>query len=484
MTIDPKHLLAIILLVGGFSLALLVTLVWRRAKDVALFVLVFGSVLVEKVNVTFLGVEWYRGTSRGIEISALDFAPLCLLLAPLLVPKLWSFRWYWPASLGTLLAFALYGVGSVLSSTPQLYGTWEIVKMVRGLLVFVAAALIIRSRRELAIVVLALCCTACLESGIAFGQRLLHGIFRAPGTFDHENTLSTYLCTIAPVLVAASMSNWSKALRWFAGVSWLMAAGAEVLTLSRLGVPVFAVVSAGTALACTSWRLTRRKLAVMAVVTVVVSGFLEMSWDGLKARYEQGNIRAELTGRHGVETRGEYWRLAWRMAREHPAGVGLNNWSYYVSKSYGHDLGYAYRDYDEFDSAPATWEMYFAPAADSLPALALGELGFVGAVLLLAMWLRWFQMGAGFLTSRLDEDPLRRVAIGLFFGAVGIFFQSATEWTYKQTAVMFTFHVLMGALASLYSLRRAAAPAGKKASPAPESAFEILPERVAPAAHG
>lgn len=457
MNIETKHILALIILVGFGSAGFFSTLIWQRMRDIALFAFVFCAVLLERMDVTFLGQYWYRGTSRGIEVSAVDVVPICLLVATLLLPRYRQGRFFWPASLGLMLVYFAYCCVSVANARPQIYGIWELTKIVRGIIVFVAAAMFIRSRRELAIVVLALCCVAWLEAGNALEQRFFKGAFRPPGTLDHENTLSTYLCMVGPVLVAAVMSDWSKKLRWFAAVSCLFAAGAELLTLSRMGIPVFALVVTGTAIMCTSWKITRQKIAIVAACGVCAAGLLYVSWDGIKARYLQSNIKAELTDTHAIETRGVYWRLAFLILEDHPFGVGLNNWSYYIGKQYGAELGYNYTDYDDIKWTPDkddAREIFLAPAADTLPALMLGELGIAGLAVFSLLWLRWFQMGASFLRRRLDADPMHRLGIGILFGTLGIFLQSATEWTYRQTPVMFTFHLLLGALASLYYARR------------------------------
>jgi hypothetical protein len=456
------------------------TLLSQRIRDIALFVLMCGAVVVTRMDVTFMGMFWYRGTSRGIEISALDVLPACLLVATLLLPRYPRGRFYWPASLGLMLVYFVYCCVSVGTSEPQVYGVWELTKILRGILVFLAAALFIRTRRELAIVVGALCLAVILEGSNALEQRFLKGAFRTPGTFEHENTFSTYLVMVGPVLLAAAMSKWSVWLRWFAGVACLFAAGAELLTLSRLGVPAFALVMIGTALACSSWRITLQKAVIGITAAIVVGAMVIVSWDGLKARYAQSNIRAELFDEKAVETRGVYWRLALAMVEDHPHGVGLNNWSYYVAKTYGPALGYAYSDYDEIKWVPDrddAYEIFHPPAADSLPALTLGELGLTGLIVFLAIWLRWFQMGAVFLRGRLNDDPMHRMALGLLFGTLGIFLQSTTEWTYRQTSVMFTFHVMMGALAGLYRARRMAIKAAKAERTAAE---EVVQEPLMP----
>jgi hypothetical protein len=464
--LELKHLLALALLVGTGSVAMALTLLYERMRDVMLFCLVVGAVVMERFSVSLYGVFWYRGTSRGLEISALDLAPLCLLVASLLVPRAGRGRFFWPASFGLMLTYFAYCTASVWFSTPQLYGVWELAKMLRGLLVFLAAALTIRSRRELGVVVLALCCTACLECAVAVHQRFVEGAFRTNGTLDHENTLSTYLCTIGPVLIAGAMSRWSVPLRVFAGISWLLAAGAELLTVSRLGIPVFFTVSVITAGLCTRFTLTKHKIVVVASALAGLAGFLALSWDVVKTRYAQSDIRAELMDHRAFETRGVYWRLAFAMVEDFPYGVGLNNWPYYVAKKYGRELGTQYRDYDSIrwiESQEEAAGIRLAPAADSLPALTLGELGVTGFVLLTLIWLAWLRIGSQFVWQRLDDTPTHRLALGFALGTLGLFLQSVTEWTYRQTPVLFTSHVLLGGLAGLYSLRRSAArvPSGR-----------------------
>lgn len=484
MNIETKHILGLIFILAAGGAGLFLTLVFQRLRDVALFLFLACAVVIEKMNINFVGQFWYRGTSRGIEVSLIDVIPLCLLIATLLLPRYRRGRFYWPASFGLMLVYFAYCGVSVMYEPRQLYGVWELVKMLRGLMVFLAAALFIRTRRELAVVVTALGLVVCFEAANALEQRLFKGAVRPPGTFDHENSLSTYLCMVGPVLLAAAMSNWSKWLRWFAGLSCIFATGAELMTLSRMGVPAFTLVMTCTALACMSWRPTIQKAASTVVVLLVVGILLAFSWDGLKARYTQSNIEAELFNKHEVETRGVYWRLAFAMLEDHPYGVGLNDWPWAVGKKYGPELHYPYTDYDDIQWTPTAHEArttFLAPAADTLPALTLGELGYLGTALFLLMWLRWFQMGAVFLRGRLDADPMHRMGIGLLFGACGIFLQSMTEWTYRQTSIMFTCHVLMGALAALYYARRRARREAAKALEESDAGIpEPLPVRIAP----
>src|SRR5262249_40174309 len=123
-------------------------------------------------------------------------------------------------------------------------------------------------------------------------------------------------------------------------------------------------------------------------------------------------------------------------------------------------LGFQFTPYRGTDKEPsqtvaegANIDAAQAAPAHSLAALTVGEMGFGGLALLSLLWLRWFSMGIRFLWPR-TADPMRRLGLGIFFGTCGIFIQSLTEWVFHQTPIYFTFHILIGALASLCWVKR------------------------------
>jgi hypothetical protein len=149
------------------------------------------------------------------------------------------------------------------------------------------------------------------------------------------------------------------------------------------------------------------------------------------------------------------------IARDHFFGVGLNNWSYRVSRTYGPRLGYRFDDYDNLISVygasndKAFGNSYLAAPAHNLAALTLGELGVPGLFIFGLLWLRWLTMGLPFLLLP-RREPMRVMGVGILFSICGIFGQSLTEWIYRQTPILFTFYILLGALASLAHARREA----------------------------
>jgi hypothetical protein len=476
---ETKHLLSLIVLTTVGPLLVLLTTFSQRLRDLAFFaMIIFGVILID---VNFLGEYWYRGTSRGLEISLVDLLGWAVLISSILQPRYPGPRWIWPVGCGFMVLYFLYCCYSVANAQVQMFGLWELGKVFRGLLIILAAAAYVRTRRELGILVFALGCTVCIETVYAVKQRFMSGMYRVPGTLDHENSLSMYMCVVGPFMLAAALSEWSKMLRIFAAICAVLGGLCVLLTLSRAGMPIYVMMCVGVTLSCTSLEITRKKVMIACTVIGLFGAALVKSWDQIAMRYASASFADEYLD-ETKEGRGVYWRWAFLIVKEHPQGVGLNNWSYAVSKTYGADLGFVYEDYDNIRASPEKADLpsinYAAPA-HSLAALTLGELGYPGLVLFGLVWLRWFSVGATFLWRRLNPDPEHRLGIGCLFGAGGIFLQSVTEWTYRQQVNMFVFHILMGVMASLhYAKKHRPKPAEIDEFAEEEIEIEVAPARV------
>jgi len=452
---ETKDFIALGLLLVATVVGIGVTCVSFRARDLAFFFIVTGAVITHKLDVNFLSHFWYRGTTRGLEISFVDVLAISVLVSSFLFPRPGMARWYWPASLGLLLLFLGYAGLSVLVSEPRMNGVFELSKMVRGIVFFLAAALYVRSDRELAILIFGLGCAMCFEGTLAVKQRLLDGTHRVTGSLEHPNSFSMYLCLIGPIFVAAATAILPRILRLLSVVAIGLATVAMLLTISRAGIPIFAMMMVCVTLLCVTWRITLKKLATMGLIAVCLAAMLARSWDTLKDRFLEATFEEEYLDEE-LEGRGFYLRLAKLIMADRPLGVGLNNWSHWVSKTYGPRLGTDYEDYDDLTSTPDREEVesfnYAAPA-HNLAALVVGELGVPGLLLFGLLWMRWFQMGLCFVPHHRMPQAMQRMAIGILFGMGGVFLQSVTEWTFRQTHIFLSFHVIAGVLASLYYVR-------------------------------
>ena len=265
----------------------------------------------------------------------------------------------------------------------------------------------------------------------------------------------------APVLVAAVNSRLRPSLKGLCAAGIVLACVAEILTISRAGVVILAGMLAGAAVCTASYRVTPRRIAICGVIALAAGGITAKSWKSLRERFQSSTLEQEYGNHHNLG-RGYYIRVAEAIVDDHWFGIGLNNWSYWVSNNYGPKLGYRFVRYRGIDKEPSTVipsgsnvdEAQAAPA-HCLAALTAGELGIAGLFLLALLWLRWFQMAASFLWKRL-ANPMHRVGVGIFFGYGGIFLQSLTEWVFRQSPIFYVFHILLGTLMSLYYLKRQA----------------------------
>ena len=438
-------------LVAGTVLACLS----QRVRDLYFLLVLFLVPVVERVDVNFVSREWYRGTARGFEVSIPGMLALCLLLSMLLVPRRGERRAYWVPSLGVMLLFSVYALCNVALASPQLFGLFELLKMGFGLGMFLAVAFYVRSERELRLLVLGLSLAVAYQALLGLEQRYLGHVYRVYGTMDESNSLSLFFCTTAPVLVAAFNSRIPLWLKGVAAGAAALATVGEILTISRAGVVILGAVLLGTALMTMSFRLSGRKLAICLVVGLAAIGALGKAWNTLMYRFEESTFKEEYENKRNMG-RGYYLRVADAIAHEQFFGVGLNNWSYWVTQKYGPRLGYQFTPYKGTDREPSQRirpgsdvdEPQAAPA-HNLAALTVGELGIPGLVLFSFVWLRWFQMGASFLWRRAPELG-RQLGVGLFFATCGLFLQDLTEWAYRHLPVFYTCHLLLGALASLY----------------------------------
>jgi len=454
----PAHAIALagipFLTVGGAIVA-----TWsQRVRDGFFFLMVSLAVVSERMEVNFFSAAWYRGTTRGVQITLVEILAVGLLVGCCLSPRRGERRWFWPASMGGMLLYFVYAGISVVLSEPKLFGAFELTRMLGGILVFAASAAYLREKREWTLLLIALGCAVGCEGLWAVKQYFITGLDRVSGTLDHANSLSMYFCLTVPVLVAAAFSGWSRALRWFCAVCAGLGAVGLLPTFSRAGIPVFLAVVMGTILACSSWRLSPSRIVVRGLLVVFAAAWVAASWSRMEQRYASATLEEEYFD-PTIDGRGIYLRLAKMIATEHFFGVGLNNWSYRVSRTYGPRLGFRFVDYDYLTAVYGTDDpelfanSYLAAPAHNLAALTLGELGAPGLVLFAALWLRWFTLGAAFLW-RPRAEPMRVIGVGVFFGVCGIFGQSLTEWVYRQTPILFTFSILLGALASLTAIRR------------------------------
>ena len=454
-----KGLYGLTIVPAGMMAAILLACVWKRIRDVYFVLLIFLLPMIERLDVNFVSRDWYRGTSRGFEVSLLDPLIWGLLFGSIFAPRRGETRFYWPPGLGLILLFFAYACLNVALTAPHLFSFFELWKWFRGVVIVLAIALYLRSERELRLLVFSVGLVLWYQGLLAMWQRYHGGENRVPGSFIASNGLSMLLCLLSPLMVAALGSRFPKWLKAFCVGAIPLACVAEVLTISRAGSIILPLALVATTLAVISYRVTVRKVFVTVVVVALAAGITAKGWHSLTSRFNEVSLKDEY-GKHNLG-RGYYLRVARLIAVHEPVGVGLNNWSYWVSGKYSHMLGYGFVPYKGTDKVPSQKipehalvddEAQAAPA-HNLSALTVGELGIPGLLIFLALWLRWFQLAGSFLWPR-SPEPMRRMGVGIFFCLLAAFLHSWTEWALRQYTLYFLVHILVGAIASMYWLKR------------------------------
>jgi hypothetical protein len=212
--LQQKDILALILLLIALFGGVIATSCWSRVRDICFVIMIFLAPMTEDYDVNFVSRDFYRGTTRGFEVSLVDVLSLSLLISAILAPRRGNARAFWPASFGFILVFYLYACFNVGMADPRLFGLFELSKMVRGITIFLAVAFFVQGERELKLFLYALAAVVSYEGLLALRQRYQYGINRVPGTLDDSNSLSVFLCTTAPIFVAAINSRIPKLLKF------------------------------------------------------------------------------------------------------------------------------------------------------------------------------------------------------------------------------------------------------------------------------
>ncbi|MES9884953.1 MAG: O-antigen ligase family protein [Sedimenticola sp.] len=424
-----------------------------RALNLVFIALVFGTTQPDSLfglptDINFLSREWYRGSTRGIEISYLDLLALILFISSLSVRNREGVPFVKPPSLGFLKAYFIWALLTVLIvSEPKIFGVFELTKIFRAILVFLAVSAFMRSPDQVRLFVYILVVICFYEAAVALQQRYILGMHRIIGSLPHPNSLSMYSLQVFPITFSASFApDISSRLRKLCLLASVSIAGVIILTISRTGFASLVVLSFLVIILNIRFQWTARNIGLVALVIVIGSLMVVKSWDSLNSRYASFEFENEYMSEEG--DRGSYFRKGIPALEDNPIfGVGLNNWSYWISNRYAEKAGYDSETYPSIDFAPNSNRQQ-APA-HNLYLITAVELGVVGLVLLIALFGRWLYI-SGTKLVKVNGDLLDHVRLGLFLGLMGSLMQSVTEWGLRTTPHFFFAHIGMSVAAFIY----------------------------------
>ena len=387
----------------------------RRHMRCAMFLLPLPVLCFSATAINFFSHEFYRGTSRGMEVSIIYLAALTVLLALAMLRGGCALL---PTAGSKLyLLYLTLCLPSLMSAESCLFAFFEVWKMLMLHLVFLAVFHYLEySRGDSRILINAF---AFITAGVFLCAVRQHfgGVYQIRAQFPHQNSLSMFMMPLTAIFLSGFLNCRKMRRRALFFAAFAMAAGTLLRTYSRGAIaclPLTCLVTAAVSLVY-EWQFRKLQLlSVFAIAGLLITlAFLPRVLE-----------RFESAPKSSGETRLNFAIAAVNMIRDEPLfGVGLNNWGIKINPPYEYsthrDPSRGYSD-DFKDGIVET--IYLLVAAECGLPCFFALLLFFGYY-----WLTAFR-----LLRRLRRTPYFYLAAGILGGLTGIYLQSVLEWVLKQ----------------------------------------------------
>jgi hypothetical protein len=255
--------------------------------------------------------------------------------------------------------------------------------------------------------------------------RYLHHLHQVMGNFPHQNTLGMAVNLVVPAALAMRLAGSGGRL-----ALPTLASGALciVFTLSRGAMSMFAL-GAVVVFGMSTWRRpTAAKFKAGLIGLVAALSMLAYAWKTIVDRFTNAP-------KESAEGREQFEAAASLMLKEHPLGVGMNQFSLGLG-----DAGYGARvGVYGYDATGIVHNIYWLTAA---------ELGYAGALSFIVL-MATPPIVALRASVRARHDVRGDVLVGLAVGLVLMDFQGKLEWAFRQTTLSYLFWIIAAVIAGL-----------------------------------
>jgi hypothetical protein len=383
--------------------------------------LMIPVLVFQKTSINPISFEWYRGSSRGYEISAFYLMAIAMLVAIAMRGRKISFAPDWGAKL--YLLYFLWSCLSMQNVESAVVGGAELLKMVMMYIVFLAVynwLCVVKDPRPvlMGFAIVIIC------SFLMVVREHLGHIWQVRGPFPHQNSLALYMLMATPVFFAYYLNAANRAHgRWLFGAAFFLGAGCLVRTYSRGAIACYPF-----ALAAVLFLSVRRNFSfrqITRLLPLAALGFL-----GFLLILPRIIQRFETAPKASGNARIEFARCARNMMKAEPFfGVGINNWGIKVNPPYEYWKGTGLRtragaglnDPNHKDGIVET--VYLLVGAEcGIPALAL-----------MLAWYAYYLVSCLKLSKRLAGSSWFFIPVGLAGSLISVYLQSVLEWVLKQS---------------------------------------------------
>lgn len=409
-----------------------------RGRGWVLAALVVSTSIYMQTAIHLLQIEGYQGTDHGIVLCVTDLLAVSLALA-LMGRCSRQIAWL---PYNTLWLLALFGVccASALAAVEPEVSLYTLVTLARAYLVYWCVLNCVRTGTPATYAWHGFTAMVLLVTAKCAYQIGVQGLYRVSGFFVHSNTLPSFLLLLLPSLMLLGLCDRRLGTLALSAITaaTLGAVLIIVKTQSRAGILILVMCLATTMVIALVRAPSRRvRLAAMSLFAVMTLGCLWMA-RGIIQRFHTAPAASAIT-------RDEFNSAALAMADGSVTGVGLNNYSWVLSRSDADAMRYK-----------AGWViMADAPSigvAHNIYLLTAAEIGWPGLALFLIVVGRfvWLAMRGG-ARSRSLEALLQN---GLALGMVNCLAIGTLEWVIRQAPVLDMYAIAAGLSAGLASTPR------------------------------
>lgn len=422
-----KYLVFSLALAVGVPVMILAVVLYDRFRDWLLGALVFSTVLGDMANINFLSLETYRGPDRGFEINLTDLIVVALIAA--LALRHWSrIRWV-PYNTLPIVGVCMVALIATFAAQQPLLGAFTLFKMLRFYALYWCVTNSLRTGASLESIRWGFIGIGVFLTALTVHQKYVLHIYRVFGSFDHSNTIPSYVVQILPLLVAWTMvvrGGRTKTLLSIAAIVGLLFT--VVATFSRAGIAV-ALCSSLIALGMTLHRASWSRLAGAAAVLFLTVLAGTKATDSLVQRFTDAPTSSR-------DARREFNIAAKLMAKDKLFGVGLNNFAYALTTS---------ERYRQHISVMAHEEQ--AGVAHNIYRLTAAEIGYPGLLLFILVLLRFAWLAARRGVRLAHQHQIVLASIFLAYGSIHAI--GFLEWTFRTTPVLYLFGIVSGLCVAL-----------------------------------
>ena len=410
-----KYAVFAIAMMGVPPLAFIISLN-RSWTKYAIWAMIAALAAYQATAINFFSNEWYRGTSRGMEVSVIYlFAATMLITAaikrrlPKLVPSVGA---------ALFVVYFLLCLPSWSTAESKLFAWMEIWKMIMLYMTYLSVRAYLGLTDDVKALVKGLAVFAVFNFLLIVKDHF-SGVYQPHGVFPHQNGLAMGMHLFANLFFAYFLAGgWrGPVLNTFAFVA---ASACIVRTYSRGALAMMPVSFAVTfALMFFAGLDVPKRRVFMRILPIAAVGLL-----GLAAMLPRIIERFESAPEASKNTRVELALCAREMMADEPwRGVGINNWGIKINPPYE----YAERA----GRNPNRGEDFRDGIVETVYLLVGAECG-IPALAAMLLWFFYYLIVSCRLVKKLKGTPYAAIPAGLAGGLVACYLQSCLEWVLRQ----------------------------------------------------